>query len=125
MHPVRILLTQHVPVNEYPEQMQEWYHSALKELENKTKHYTPLICEKKKPVPLKQYTPKIVKVLEFGRKQGGSKKEQERKRLIHKHKREFKGAVHSARKRKVKELLSSLATQEGEWKTMKRKKRKH
>ncbi|XP_065591928.1 nucleolar protein 14 [Cyrtonyx montezumae] len=145
MHPIRVLLTQHVSVNEYPEKMQEWYHSALKELENKVKHYTPLVCEKKKPVPLKQYTPKIVKVLEFGRKQGGSKKEQERKRLIHKHKREFKGAVReirkdnqflarmklseimerdSARKRKVKELLGSLATQEGEWKAMKRKKGK-
>ncbi|XP_048159883.1 nucleolar protein 14 [Corvus hawaiiensis] len=142
MHPVRILLT-HVPVNEYPEKMQEWYHSALKELENKVKHYTPLICEKKKPVPLKQYTPKIVKVLEFGRKQAGSKKEQERKQLIQRHKRELKGAIReirkdnqflarmqlseimerdSARKRKVKELLGSLATQEGEWKAMKRKK---
>ncbi|XP_052636570.1 nucleolar protein 14 [Harpia harpyja] len=146
MHPVRILLAQHVPVNEYPEKMQEWYHSALKELENKVKHYTPLICEKKKPVPLKQYTPKIVKVLEFGRKQGGSKKEQERKQLIRKHKRELKGAIReirkdnqflartqlseimerdSARKRKVKELLGSLATQEGEWKAMKRKKGKN
>ncbi|NXH16719.1 NOP14 protein, partial [Bucco capensis] len=146
MHPVRILLTQHVPVNEYPEQMQEWYHSALKELENKVKHYTPLICEKKKPVPLKQFTPKIVKVLEFGRTQGSSKKEQERKQLIRKHRRELKGAIReirkdnqflarmqlseimerdSARKRKVKELLGSLATQEGEWKAMKRKKWKN
>ncbi|KGL75833.1 Nucleolar protein 14, partial [Tinamus guttatus] len=146
MHPVRILLTQHVPVSEYPEQMQEWYNSALGELENKVKHYTPLVCEKKKPEPLKQYTPKIVKVLEFGRKLGGSKKEQERKRLIHKHKRELKGAIReirkdnqflarlqleeimerdAARKRKVKELLGSLATQEGEWKAMKRKKRKN
>ncbi|NXR24829.1 NOP14 protein, partial [Cinclus mexicanus] len=146
MHPVRILLTQRVPVNEYPEKMQEWYHSALKELENKVKHYTPLICEKKKPVPLKQYTPKIVKVLEFGRKQAGSKKEQERKQLIQRHKRELKGAIReirkdnqylarmqlsetmerdSARKRKVKELLGSLATQEGEWKAMKRKKWKN
>ncbi|NXR59873.1 NOP14 protein, partial [Rhadina sibilatrix] len=146
MHPVRILLTQHVPVHEYPEKMQEWYHSALKELENKVKHYTPLICEKKKPVPLKQYTPKIVKVLEFGRKQASSKKEQERKQLIQRHKRELKGAIReirkdnqylarmqlseimerdSARKRKVKELLGSLATQEGEWKAMKRKKWKN
>uniref|UniRef100_A0A8C0FHK6 NOP14 nucleolar protein n=1 Tax=Bubo bubo TaxID=30461 RepID=A0A8C0FHK6_BUBBB len=145
IHPVRILLTQHVVVNEYPEKMQEWYNSALNELENKVKHYTPLICEKKKPVPLKQYTPKIVKVLEFGRKQGGSKKEQERRQLIQKHKRELKGAIReirkdnqflarmqlseimerdSARKRKVKELLGSLATQEGEWKAMKRKKGK-
>ncbi|XP_051654301.1 nucleolar protein 14 [Manacus candei] len=146
MHPVRILLTQHVPMNEYPEKMQEWYHSALKELETKVKHYTPLICEKKKPVPLKQYTPKIVKVLEFGRKQASSKKEQERKQLIQRHKRELKGAIReirkdnqflarmqlseimerdSARKRKVKELLGSLATQEGEWKAMKRKKWKN
>ncbi|XP_027542355.1 nucleolar protein 14 [Neopelma chrysocephalum] len=146
MHPVRILLTQHVPVNEYPEKMQEWYHSALKELETKVKHYTPLICEKKKPVPLKQYTPKIVKVLEFGRKQASSKKEQERKQLIQRHKRELKGAIReirkdnqflarmqlseimerdSARKRKVKQLLGSLATQEGEWKAMKRKKWKN
>lgn len=31
----------------------------------------------------------------------------------------------SARKRKVKELLGSLATQEGEWKAMKRKKGKN
>ncbi|NXC42691.1 NOP14 protein, partial [Penelope pileata] len=143
MRPIRVLLAQHVSVNEYPEQMQEWYHSALKELESKAKHYAPLVREKEKPVPLKQYTPKIVKVLEFGRKQGCSKKEQERKRLIHKHKREFKGAVReirkdnqflartqlseimerdSARKRKVKELLGSLATQEGEWKALKRKK---
>ncbi|NWW53218.1 NOP14 protein, partial [Pedionomus torquatus] len=146
MHPIRILLKQHIPVKEYPAQMQEWYHSALKELENKVKHYTPLICEKKKPVPLKQYTPKIVKVLEFGRKQGGSKQEQERKQLIQKHKRELKGAIReirkdnqflarmqlseimerdSHRKRKVKELLGSLATQEGEWKAMKRKKWKN
>nr|XP_009910711.1 PREDICTED: nucleolar protein 14 isoform X3 [Haliaeetus albicilla] len=77
MHPVRILLAQHVPVNEYPEKLQEWYHSALKELENKVKHYTPLICEKKKPVPLKQYTPKIVKVRVWkkaGRQQEGARK---------------------------------------------------
>ncbi|NWH74908.1 NOP14 protein, partial [Piaya cayana] len=145
MHPIQILLTQHVPVNEYPEKLQELYHSALKELETKEKRYTPLVCEKKKPVPLKQYTPKIVKVLEFGRKQAGSKKEQERKQLIQRHKRELKGAIReirkdnqflartqlseimerdSARKRKVKELLGSLATQEGEWKALKRKKGK-
>lgn len=36
--------------------------------------------------------------LEFGRKQGSSREEQERRRLIHKHKREFKGAVREIRK---------------------------
>uniref|UniRef100_A0A8B9IWH4 NOP14 nucleolar protein n=1 Tax=Amazona collaria TaxID=241587 RepID=A0A8B9IWH4_9PSIT len=146
MHPVRIVLTQHLLKSEFDLHFQELYHSALKELESKVKHYTPLICEKRKPVPLKQYTPKIMKVLEFGRKQGGSKQEQERKQLIHKHKRELKGAIReirkdnqflarmqlseimerdAARKRKVKELLGSLSTQEGEWKALKRKKGKN
>lgn len=36
--------------------------------------------------------------LEFGRKQGSTREEQERRRLIHKHKREFKGAVREIRK---------------------------
>lgn len=36
--------------------------------------------------------------LEFGRKQGSSREEQERKRLMHKHRREFKGAVREIRK---------------------------
>ncbi|XP_019382018.1 PREDICTED: nucleolar protein 14 [Gavialis gangeticus] len=146
VHPIRVLLTEHIPVSDYPKQLQELHQNALKELENKEKHYNPLVCEKKKPVPLKLYTPKIVKVLEFGRKQGGSKEEQEKKRLIHKHKREFKGAVReirkdnqflarmqlsetmerdSERKRKVKDLLHNLATQEGEWKALKRKKFKN
>ncbi|XP_019408854.1 PREDICTED: nucleolar protein 14 [Crocodylus porosus] len=146
VHPIRVLLTEHIPVSDYPKQLQELHQNVLKELENKEKHYNPLVCEKKKPVPLKLYTPKIVKVLEFGRKQGGSKEEQEKKRLIHKHRREFKGAVReirkdnqflarmqlsetmerdSERKRKVKDLLHNLATQEGEWKALKRKKFKN
>lgn len=36
--------------------------------------------------------------LEFGRKQGGSKKEQESRQLIRKHKRELKGAIREIRK---------------------------
>lgn len=36
--------------------------------------------------------------LEFGRKQESNKREQERKRLVHKHKRELKGAVREIRK---------------------------
>uniref|UniRef100_A0A672GF64 NOP14 nucleolar protein homolog (yeast) n=1 Tax=Salarias fasciatus TaxID=181472 RepID=A0A672GF64_SALFA len=68
-----------------------------------------------------------------------------KERLKHKYKKEFKGAVReirkdsrflarekltevmnrdAERKRKVKELFGSLATQEGEWKALKRKKRK-
>ncbi|KAK9399236.1 nucleolar protein 14 [Crotalus adamanteus] len=81
--------------------------------------------------------------MEFGRKQGSSQQEQERQRLVHKHRRELKGAVReirrdnqflakmqltdvmqrdSERKRKVKQLFQSLAQQEGDWKALKRKK---
>uniref|UniRef100_A0ABM5GHF8 Nucleolar protein 14 isoform X1 n=1 Tax=Pogona vitticeps TaxID=103695 RepID=A0ABM5GHF8_9SAUR len=126
----------------YPPQLQELCENVLKQLKAQGQ-YCPLVCEKKKPVPLKLFTPKIVKVLEFGRKQESNKKEQERKRLIHKHKRELKGAVceirkdnqflarmqlaeiidrDSERKRKVKQLFRSLAEQEGDWKAMKKKK---
>lgn len=45
-----------------------------------------------------QYQLPFTHSLEYGRKQGSSKEEQERKRLIHKHKREFKGAVREIRK---------------------------
>ncbi|CAI5783569.1 Uncharacterized protein PODLI_1B029128 [Podarcis lilfordi] len=142
MQPIQMLLRRQMPMIRYPQHLQELFDSVLKQLESKGQR-CPLVCEKKKPVPLKLFTPKIVKVLEFGRKQESNKKEQERKRLIHKHKREFKGAVReirkdnqflarmqlaetmerdSERKRKVKQLFRSLAQQEGDWKAMKRKK---
>ncbi|XP_066488920.1 nucleolar protein 14 [Tiliqua scincoides] len=143
MQPIQVLLSQQLSVNDYPAQLQELHDSVLKQLAVQDQHYHSLVCEKKKVVPLKLFTPKIVKVLEFGRKQESNKKEQERKRLLHKHKREFKGAVReirkdnqflarmqhaeimerdSERKRKVKQLFRSLADQEGDWKKMKRKK---
>lgn len=140
--PHQALLAEHLACS-LPQELQELSRSILSEVESQKQYCPPLICEKSKPVPLKQFTPRLVKVLEFGRKQGSSKEEQERKRLIHKHKREFKGAVReirkdnqflarmqlseimerdAERKRKVKQLFNSLATQEGEWKALKRKK---
>ncbi|XP_006074689.3 nucleolar protein 14 [Bubalus bubalis] len=141
--PLRALLTEHLATRCCPPALQELSRSVLTEMENQPRHYRPLVCEKSKPVPLKLFTPRLVKVLEFGRKQGSTREEQERRRLIHKHKREFKGAVReirkdnqflarmrlseimerdAERKRKVKQLFNSLATQEGEWKALKRKK---
>ncbi|ELW62764.1 Nucleolar protein 14 [Tupaia chinensis] len=141
--PLRALLTENPVDCSQPRDLQELYQSVLTEIENQKQLYWPLVCEKSKPVPLKLFTPRLVKVLEFGKKQGSTKEEQERKRLIHKHKREFKGAVReirkdnqflarmqlseimerdAERKRKVKQLFNSLATQEGEWKALKRKK---
>ncbi|CAO2640222.1 Nucleolar protein 14 [Lemmus lemmus] len=136
-------LAEHLVDCDLPQDLQELSRNILSEMESQKQHCRPLICEKSKPVPLKLFTPRLVKVLEFGRKQGSTKEEQERKRLIHKHKREFKGAVReirkdnqflarmqlseimerdAERKRKVKQLFNSLATQEGEWKALKRKK---
>ncbi|XP_004579437.2 nucleolar protein 14 [Ochotona princeps] len=141
--PLRALLTQHLAACSQPLELQEQAQSLLADLEARRQLLRPLTYEKTKPEPLKLFTPRLVKVLEFGRKQGSSKEEQERKRLIHKHKREFKGAVReirkdnqflarmqlseimerdAERKRQVKRLLGSLATQEGEWKALKRKK---
>ncbi|XP_059962702.1 nucleolar protein 14 [Mesoplodon densirostris] len=143
VQPLRALLMEHLAARSCPPELQELSRSILTEMEKQPKQYWPLVCEKSKPVPLKLFTPRLVKVLEFGKKQGCTKEEQERKRLIHKHKREFKGAVReirkdnqflarmqlseimerdAERKRKVKQLFNSLATQEGEWKALKRKK---
>ncbi|XP_059235828.1 nucleolar protein 14 isoform X2 [Mustela nigripes] len=143
VRPLRALLMEHLAGRSHPPELQELCQSALANLEEPEPRCRPLVCAKSKPEPLKLFTPRLVKVLEFGRKQGSSKQEQERRRLIHKHKREFKGAVReirrdnqflarmqlsetlerdAERKRKVKQLFNSLATQEGEWKALKRKK---
>ncbi|XP_048448596.1 nucleolar protein 14-like [Rhincodon typus] len=145
VNPLEILLTSHLPVSDYPAQLQKLYHEVLTEVQDRSTSYLPLEFEKKKPVPLKLFTPKIVEVSDYGRKRGGTRQEKERMRLVHKHKREFKGAVReirkdaqflarqrfsdimegdAERKRKVKVLFHNLATQEGEWKAMKKKKRK-
>lgn len=143
VRPLKALLAQHLADCSRPLEIQELTRGVLTDMEKQPTRCRPLVCEKSKPVPLKLFTPRLVRVLEFGRKQGSSREEQERRRLIHKHKREFKGAVReirrdnqflarmqlaeirerdAERKRKVKQLFNSLATQEGEWKALKRKK---
>ncbi|XP_043918855.1 nucleolar protein 14 isoform X1 [Protopterus annectens] len=145
MQPIRTLISQHLPMDQFPQQLQKLSQDVLKEIESKPRLYNGLVFEKKKPVPLKLYTPKIKEVLDFGRKRGGSRQERERMRLVHKHKREFKAAIReirrdnqflarhrlaetlnkdSERKRKVKDLFNSLSAQEGEWKSLKKKKLK-
>ncbi|KAM6221812.1 LOW QUALITY PROTEIN: nucleolar protein 14 [Rhynchocyon petersi] len=142
MRPLQAVLTEHLDLG-HPPELQELCQSILADMANQGRQYRPLVCEKSKPIPLKLFTPRLVKVLEFGRKQGSTREEQERRRLVHRHRREFKGAVReirkdsqflarmqlsetlqrdAERKRKVKQLFNSLATQEGEWKALKRKK---
>ncbi|XP_053560171.1 nucleolar protein 14 [Bombina bombina] len=146
MSPIKVLLCDHLPHSEYPAQLQELRIDILKEIEcHGKKPYKPLVFEKQMPVPMKMFTPKVRPVLDFGRKQSSNKVDHERKKLIHKHKKEFKGAVReirrdnqflarvqlsetmerdAERKKKVKELFNSLSTQEGEWKALKKRKRK-
>lgn len=143
--PIRTLLLKHLPVQSYPAPIQDLHKEILDAIPEKPSQHAPLLFKKKKPIPLKLFTPKIVQILDYGKKRGNTKEEKEHERLQHKYKREFKGALReirkdtrflareklndvmsrdSERKRKVKELYGSLATQEGEWKALKRKKRK-
>ncbi|KAM6986342.1 nucleolar protein 14 isoform 2-T2 [Aplochiton taeniatus] len=145
VHPIRTLLTKHIPVQTYPVVLQELHGKILEAVSSAQTTQCPLVFEKRKPIPLKLYTPKIVEVLDYGKKRGNTKEEKEKERFKHKYKKEFKGALREIRKdtrflareklnevmsrdsewkRKVKELFGSLATQEGEWKALKRRKRK-
>ncbi|XP_008294954.1 nucleolar protein 14 [Stegastes partitus] len=143
--PIKTLLSKHLSAQTLPEPLQELHSQILESISGAPLTCIPLVFEKKKPIPLKLFTPKIVEVLDYGKKRGSSREEKERERLKHKYKKEFKGALReirkdsrflaseklnevmnrdAERKRKVKELFGSLATQEGEWKALKRKKRK-
>ncbi|CAG7729154.1 unnamed protein product [Allacma fusca] len=97
-----------------------------------------------KPKPLRLYEPLIDEDFDGTRKRRLPRQKQEEARLAHKVKKEFKSAVReikkdnaflarqqlrdqmsldTERKRKVKELLGSLANQEGDYQKLKRKKK--
>ncbi|XP_066501929.1 nucleolar protein 14 [Hoplias malabaricus] len=143
--PIQILLTKHLPVQSYPSVLRELHKEILEALQEAPSQHAPLVFDKKKPIPLKLLEPKIVQVLDYGKKRGNTKEERETERLKHKYKKEFKGALRelrkdsrflaqaklsdiisrdSERKKRVKDLYGSLATQEGEWKALKKRKRK-
>ncbi|XP_077354608.1 nucleolar protein 14 [Festucalex cinctus] len=143
--PITALLSQHLSSNSLPEPLKELRAAILEVLGGAPLAHGRLVFDKKKPVPLKLFTPKIVQVLDYGKKRGVTREQKEEHRLRHKYKKEFKGALReirkdtrflaseklndvmrgdAERKRKVKELFGSLATQEGEWKALKRRKRK-
>ncbi|KAL0965870.1 hypothetical protein UPYG_G00286870 [Umbra pygmaea] len=141
--PITSLLSKHLPITTYPAALQEVHGEILAAISMCQTSHPPLVFEKKKPIPLKLFTPKIVQVLDYGKKRGCSKAEREEERLKHKYKKELKGALREVRKdtrflareklnevmgrdlerkRKVKQLYGSLATQEGEWRALKRRK---
>ncbi|XP_045548743.1 nucleolar protein 14, partial [Salmo salar] len=135
--PISILLSKHRRVKMCPTALQEDHGEVLGAISGSKTSHPPLVFEKKKPIPPELLTPKIVEVLDYGKKRGNMKEEKER--LNHKYQKEFKGALTEIRKdtsflapeklrevmgrsvdakRKVKELFGSLATQEGEWKAL-------
>ncbi|XP_068191422.1 nucleolar protein 14 [Antennarius striatus] len=143
--PISSLLSHHLSAQMLPDLLQEVRGEILDAVGGAARTHNRLVLDRKKPIPLKLLTPKIVEVLDYGKKRGCTKEEREKERLKHKYKKEFKGALREIRKdsrflarekldevlrrdverkRKVKELFGSLATQEGEWKALKRRKRK-
>ncbi|EZA57140.1 hypothetical protein DMN91_007127 [Ooceraea biroi] len=128
----------------YPSNVRRRIREVRKELallRNKKLEY--IVLEKKRPKPLRMYEPKIVTVYEGKQHKPMSKKKAERAKLLHKYKREYKGAVReikkdrnflfkvqiaqqiksdAERKRKVNLIFGEAATQQHEFKKMKRKK---
>ncbi|KAF3421845.1 hypothetical protein E2986_01393 [Frieseomelitta varia] len=113
----------------------------LKELKNKKLEY--IVVEKKKPKPLRLYEPRIETVYDSKKHKPMSKEKAEREKLLHKYKKEMKGAMREIRrdrtflaklqikqqikndeerKRKVKEIFGEAAMQQSELKKLKRKK---
>ncbi|KAG6798512.1 nucleolar protein 14 [Apis mellifera caucasica] len=113
----------------------------LKELKNKKLEY--LVVEKKKPKPLRLYEPRIETIYDSKKHKTMSKEKAEKEKLLHKYKKEMKGAIREIRrdrmflaklrikqqikndeerKRKVKEIFGEAAMQQSELKKLKRKK---
>lgn len=109
-------------------------------LKNKKLEY--IICEKKRPKPLKQYEPRIEVVYDSKKHKPMSKEKAEREKLLHKYKKEMKGAIREIRrdtaflsklqikqqiqsdierKRKVKEIFGDAAKQQNELKKFRKK----
>ncbi|XP_032678556.1 nucleolar protein 14 homolog [Odontomachus brunneus] len=101
-----------------------------------------IVLEKKLPKPLRQYEPKIMTVYDCKQHRPMSKEKAEREKLLHKYKKEMKGAMREIRrdnsflakvrisqqiksnaesKRKVKEIFGEIAMQQSELKKMRKK----
>ncbi|KAJ8316910.1 hypothetical protein KUTeg_004814 [Tegillarca granosa] len=137
-----------LPVKFYPDNLQ----SDIKELEKFISDHQhgikkSLVIQKKKPKSLKMFEPEIedeIGIKKSKKKRGTTRDFNEKQRMLHKYKKEFKGAMREIRKdtqflarqqlheqiekdedrkRKVKDLYQMLATQEGDYKAMKRAKK--
>ncbi|KAF7403186.1 hypothetical protein HZH68_005980 [Vespula germanica] len=140
--PIMKLLKEN-PYNGYPSSLKERIKQLCEELiglKNKKLEY--IIREKKRPKPLRQYEPRIERVYDGKKHKPMSKEKAEREKLLHKYKKEMKGAIReirkdraflsklqikqqikndTERKRKVKEIFGDAAKQQNELKKLKKK----
>ncbi|XP_053985547.1 nucleolar protein 14 homolog [Hylaeus volcanicus] len=130
--------------NKYPLKVKKHIKQIRNDLkELKTIKLEYIVVEKKKPKPLRLYEPRIETVYDGKRHKTMSKEKAEREKLLHKYKKEMKGAVREIRrdraflaklqikqqikndeerKRKVKEIFGDAAMQQSELKKLKKKK---
>ncbi|KAG8227190.1 hypothetical protein J437_LFUL003396 [Ladona fulva] len=134
-----------LPLDEYPEPLLDTIKSLQNTLDELMKDESPL--EKlahaaKKPKALKLYEPAVEEVFDGRKRKSMSREKMEREKLLHKYKKEMKGAIREIRRdkdflakvkvketirndmermEKVKEIFGSAATQLGEIRKMKRK----
>lgn len=142
-HIFQLLKINNLNHTQYPLYVRNRIKELFKELEflrNKKLEY--IMLEKRKPKPLKTYEPKIMTVYDGKQHKSMSKEKAEREKLLHKYKREFKGAIReirrdrnflakvqieqqiksdAERKYKVNEIFGQAAIQQNEFKKMKRK----
>ncbi|XP_076681466.1 nucleolar protein 14 homolog l(3)07882 isoform X1 [Andrena cerasifolii] len=131
-------------LDKYPPNARKHVKHLRKDLKGlRKKKLEHIVREKKKPKPLRLYEPRIERVYDFKKHKTMSKEKAEKEKLLHKYKKEMKGAVREIRrdrtflaklkikqqlksdeerKRKVKEIFGDAATQQSELKKMKRKK---
>ncbi|XP_046747875.1 nucleolar protein 14 [Diprion similis] len=131
-------------MSNYPENVKQHVRSILEDLNTlKDKKLEYITRDKKKPKALRLYEPRIETVYDGRKHKPMSKEKAEREKLLHKYKREVKGAIREVRrdtaflakvqikqqiksdedrKRKVKEIFGNAALQQGELNKIKRSK---
>ncbi|XP_003397298.2 nucleolar protein 14 homolog [Bombus terrestris] len=130
--------------DKYPPNVKKHIMQLQKDLEKlKNKKLEYIMVQKKKPKPLRLYEPRIEAVYDGKKHKTMSKEKAEREKLLHKYKKEMKGAIREIRrdrvfltklqikqqiksdeerKRKVKEIFGEASVQQSELKKLKRKK---
>ncbi|GLV32750.1 lethal (3) 07882 [Carabus blaptoides fortunei] len=136
-----------IPVQNYPTEIQTEMNKVKNMIHDrkKNKKIEYIVMEKKKPKALRLYEPNIEKVYDYKKHRPMSKEKAEREKLLHKYKKETKGALREIRrdkaflgrvkikqqlqsdierKEKVRRIFSEASMQQGELNAMDRKKKR-